>query len=98
MASTTDFEEWLENNEPDGHEQAMALYYAARGQPGGEYLYEVSENDGKRFIKGPDGTTLVLASPKAIAAFQRRIDDYKDDPEMDWGSWYGYKVAMAKED
>ncbi len=97
MSSMTNFEEWLApGNEPDDYEDAYALNEATNLQSYG--AYEGTGDDKRMFIKGPTGDTLALVSSKAIDAFRRHIETFKDDPEMDWESWYGFKCAMAKDD
>ena len=97
MNSTTNFEEWLgSGNDPDDHESAYALYNAANGQSMG--YYDVDGDEDRLFIKGPAGDTLTLVSPKAIAAFRKHLDKYKNDPNMDWEIWYQFHRAMAKVD
>lgn len=97
MTSTTDFNEWLENgNEPETPDECYALWQASQGESFG--TYDVTDNSkGHRFIKGPEGT-LALVSPKAIAAFQSRVDDYMPDKELGWEGGAAFLHAMSKDD
>jgi len=93
--STTSFDDWMGNNKPDGHEDIYALYNAvAMGETFG--TYDVVTDGDKTFIKGPV-STLVLVSEKARNAFLKEVEGLKDDPEMDMESWYGFKVAISKD-
>lgn len=95
--TTTDFEEWLANNEPEGIEEAYCLWDAAyNGESSG--IYECANNQGKRFIKGPSDDALMLASPKAIAAFVERIKEYNPDPDLGWDGALAFRRGMQKDD
>lgn len=96
MTDTSDFRAWLEENQPEGHEEIFCLYKAVESQES-HGLWDVSVKDDKTFIKGPSGT-LQLLSDKARIAFLKAVEALKDDKEMDMDSWYGFKVAMAKDD
>lgn len=97
MASTTDFEAWLESgNEPDGHEEVFSLWQAANGESSG--IYEVTGDENKLFIKGPGEESLALVSHKAIQAFRRHIQKYKEDDDLDWEGSYEFRRAMEKDD
>ena len=52
MTTTTNFEIWLEENEPEGHEEIYALYQTVvtRDDWG---AYAVTNVGGKTFVKGP---------------------------------------------
>lgn len=93
MTNTTDFDVWLEENDPDGHEEIYALYQAAdeRESYG---LWEVKTQGDKTFIVGSAGT-LQLLSEMARQKFVQRVNALKSDPEMDMESWYGFERAMA---
>ena len=97
MPRTTDFQRFLnDGNEPRNYEEAYGLHLAASGQ-GGRH-YEITESrDGKRFIKGAGGLTLALVSEGAIADFATCVDQFKDDHEMDWETWYARKCAEAQD-
>lgn len=97
MATITDFNKWLNEVDPDNHEEIYALYRAVIDidQNG---MYECSVNNGKYFVKG-DHTinTLTLASEKAYSAFLKEINA-RFELEGDIEGWYGFKRAMAKDD
>ncbi|NIA11948.1 MAG: hypothetical protein GWP10_20055 [Nitrospiraceae bacterium] len=97
MATITKFDVWLDEADPDDHEEVYALYRAVSDvdQFG---MYKCSVNNGKYFVKG-DHTedTLMLASEKAREAFFKAMKT-RFGIEGDIESWYGYKRAMAKDD
>ncbi|MBX3640261.1 MAG: hypothetical protein KF888_07080 [Nitrosomonas sp.] len=97
MATITDFEAWLDQADPDDHEEVYALYRAVSDvdELG---MYKCTINNGKYFVKG-DHTedTLMLASEKAHSAFLQAINS-RFEIEGDIEGWYGYKRAMAKDD
>ena len=93
MTTITDFEVWLEENEPEGHEEIYALYQAvvSRNDWG---FYNVTNDGDKTFVKG-SLSTLLLASGKARKAFLSRVDALRDDRELDMESWYHFRRNMA---
>lgn len=94
--TTSGFEEWFGDNEPDDFEDIYALYNAASSRETFG-TYEVKTSGEKTFITGPI-STLALLSEKARTAFLAKIEDLKDDPDMDMESWYGFKRAISKDD
>ncbi|HEY1136472.1 MAG TPA: hypothetical protein VGE64_03185 [Xanthomonadaceae bacterium] len=100
MATITDFEAWLEQADPEGHEEVYALYQAVYGaEDYGFYECKVSADGTKWFIKsGHVEDTLMLASEKARSAFLSLIENKYTEGDMDIESWYGYRRAMAKDD
>ncbi|WP_201834925.1 hypothetical protein [Microvirga zambiensis] len=97
MTSTTDFELWLElGNEPETHDESYSLYRASHGESFAAYT--VTDDGGKRFVKGPSGDTLALVSEQAIQAFQKHIERFNPDPDLGWEGMIAYRSAMAKED
>lgn len=93
MTDTPDFNVWLDENEPDGHEEIYALYQSVdeRESVG---VWDVKIQGDKTFITGPFGT-LQLLSEKARLAFLRKVESLKSDPDMDMESWYGFERNMA---
>ncbi|OBS91862.1 hypothetical protein A9257_16205 [Vibrio cyclitrophicus] len=98
--ATTDFESWLSNAEPEGHEEVYALYRAVSDidETG---MFTCSENNGRFFLKASHvEETLLLASEKARKAFIATINssfgisDFGGDIE----GWYAYRRAMSKDD
>jgi len=96
MNTTTDFEEWWQDNEPDTHEEIYELYNCVQSSDGGG-TYEINSDDEKTFVSG-HVSRLALVSEKARLAFLRYIDRNKGDEELDIDSWYGLQVALAKDD
>lgn len=98
MATITDFEAWLDQADPEGHEEVYALYYCVDNEEDFA-LFECGENNDRLFIKaGHAEDTLMLASPAAKAAFLELITSKYVNDGMDMESWYGYRRAMAKDD
>ncbi len=97
MATITDFEAWLNEADPDSHEEIYALYRAV-SDIDQNAMYECSINNGKYFIKG-DHTenTLILASEKAYYAFLQTMN-VRFGFEGNIEGWDGSNRAMAKED
>lgn len=97
MAIITDFNEWLDEADPDSHEEIYALFRAVEdiNQNG---MYKCWINNKKYFVKGDHTTnTLILASEKAYYAFLKEINA-RFELEGDIEGWYGFKRAMAKDD
>lgn len=93
MQDTTDFEVWIEDNEPDGYEEIYTLYRSvAEREDNG--IWAVTTNGDKTFVTGPT-STLQLLSEKARRTFLNAVEALKSDPEMDMESWYGYERNMA---
>jgi len=95
--NTTDFDEWLGEAAPEGHEEVYSLYKTvSTGEGWGSY--STTTRGQQRFVIGPGGQVLVLASAKAVKAFLAKIEDeYKDDKELDMESWYGLQRTMASD-
>jgi hypothetical protein len=93
MTTTTDFEIWLEENEPEGHAEIYALYQTVvtRNAWG---AYVVTNVGDKTFVKGPS-STLLLANEKARKAFLSKVDALRDDRELDMEGWYHFRRNMA---
>ena len=99
----TDFIEWLDSgNEPDGYENAYALYRATQGESMGDYEATKNDDKGHVYIKGPEGQSLALVSEKAKNAFigvlRRRYMDGDGPEAMDPEGWYYFMHSMSKED
>lgn len=99
MATTTDFQEWLDNLDETHIEEINNLYQSITGvtQMGG---FSCTQNNNKQiFIKtDQNDTTLMLASGKAIKAFLDKLDsEYGGD--FGWvGGHYEFVRAMNKDD
>lgn len=98
MATTTDFQEWLDNLDETNIEEIYCLYESIVGvtQMGG---FNCSQNNGRLFIKtDQNDSTLMLASGKAVKAFLDKLDsEYGGD--FGWvGGHYEFVRAMEKDD
>ena len=98
MATTTDFQEWLDNLDETNIEEIYCLYDSIVGvtQMGG---FSCSQKDARLFIKtDQNDSTLMLASGKAVKAFLDKLDnEYGGD--FGWvGGHYEFVRAMAKDD
>lgn len=98
MATTTDFQEWLDNLDETSIEEIYCLYKSIVGvtQMGG---FNCSQNNGRLFIKtDQNDSTLMLASGKAVKAFLDKLDsEYGGD--FGWvGGYYEFVRAMEKDD
>jgi len=98
MATTTEFEEWLENIEDDDIEIINNLYESV------EFVTQMgeftcTENNGKLFIQTDDNElTLMLASDKAVKTFLKKLDDdYGGDFHSVVSEWEFYR-SMRKDD
>jgi hypothetical protein len=100
MGTITDFEAWLDQADPEGHEEVYALYQAVYGaEDCGFYECKASVNGTEWFLRaGHVEDTLMLASGKARSAFLSLIERRYTDGDMDIESWYGYKRAMARDE
>jgi len=75
MATTTDFQEWLDNLDDNDIEDIYCLYESIVGvtEIGG---FKCSQKNGMLFIQTVDNDqTLMLASGKAIKAFLDKLDN-----------------------
>ena len=93
MSTTTSFDVWLEENEPEGHEEIYALYQAVERRDDWG-LYNVTNDGDRTFVKGPT-STLLLASDKARKAFLTKVNALKDDKELNMESWYHFRHNLA---
>lgn len=96
MATTTDFEEWIEAVDPDDYEEIYALYNVVKDEEG-EMGFSCSRKGEQLFItysqyKGPN-ETLLISSEKAKEYFLKWYEK-KFCKEMDIESWYGMERAM----
>lgn len=98
MATTTDFQEWLDGISDLSVEEAYFLYESIVGvtQMGG---FTCKQQNGMYFVKSADTEhTLMLASGKAVKAFLDKLDnDFGGD--FNWlGGHYEFIRAMSKDD
>lgn len=98
MATTTDFQEWLDNLFDKDIEDIYWLYESIVGvtEMGS---FKCSQKNGMLFIQsGDNDQTLMLASGKAVKAFLDKLDnDYGGG--FGWvGGQYEFVRAMRKDD
>lgn len=98
MATTTDFQEWLDNLDDTDIEDIYNLYesIAHKTQMGS---FKCSENNGRLFVtNGDNNQTLMLASDLAANTFLKKLDkDYGGD--FGWvGGHYEFVRSMRKDD
>lgn len=96
MSTTTNFEEWLEDNDPDGYEDVFAVYKAAHDRCDWGH-WTVTTKGVKTFIKGPAGT-LSLLSEKARIAFMATVARSVGESVATMEGWYYFQYAMTKPD
>lgn len=97
MTATTDFNDWLDTNEPANNEEAYALNYAIQHKETCG-IYDVEMKGEQMFIRvGGNDEWLRLASNNAISSFQKRVDGYCPDPDMGWEGSEAFRNAMAKD-
>jgi predicted RNA methylase len=93
--TTTDFENWIENNVEDIEDAFCLRQCVLNNEPYGSY--EISSRDGKKFIKAFD-ETLMIASVKAEETFLNILEDRFADEGLDIDSTYEFKRQMEKDD
>lgn len=98
MATTTDFQEWLDNLDDNDIEDIFCLYESIVGvtEIGG---FKCTPKNGMLFIQsGDNDQTLMLASGKAVKAFLDKLDNVYGG-EFGWvGGHYDFIRAMRKGD
>lgn len=100
MATITEFEEWLEQADPDDHEEVYALFRALTDtETFGPYECILGPSKTMWFVKaaGADDT-LLLASEKARTAFISLVEQRFGDGELDMESWYHFHRNLSKDD
>lgn len=96
MTTTTNFEEWLEDNRPNGDVEIFEIYKAAHDRQ--DFCeWRVTTTGEKTFIKGP-ASTLQLFSEKARIAFLVTIAKSVGQSMATMEGWYYSQRAMAKPD
>ena len=94
--AVTDWNAWLEANEPHGPNELLAPHDAV--VYGGDLGCYVGTHDskGRVFIKGWTGQQVALVSEKAIRTFLRVIEEgYASG--MDIEAFHGLEVAIARD-
>ena len=91
--STTDFESWLDQIEPDGTEEIYALYETVSNED--SYgIFEVSKNGNQLIIKSGCGSDILIASKKAKLLFLEIIRERYMSNTDDAECWYGFQRNM----
>lgn len=100
MATITDFEAFLDQAEPDDHEEVYALYKAVEDCCDMTFYECERAPNGQWIVSSPVASDkLRLASQDAKDAFLRLVHErYVNDEGQDIEGWYGYQRAMAKDD
>ena len=94
MATTTDFNKWLEAADPDDFEIIYALYQAVEERETND-PWQISLKGEKTFMTcGFAQDTLMLASEKARNSFLSLILNKYCGDFGDIESWYGYERNM----
>ena len=100
MSTTTDFQEWLGNVEPEDYEEVYSLYRAVKDATSfGIFDVKPARGGGERWIVTASCTdqSLLIASSDARAAFlQHLTKTHCGDLEME--GWYSYNRGMSKDD
>lgn len=92
--STTDFESWLDQADPESAEQAYALYEAVSSEEG-DGIWNVVENNGRLIVScGHVDEKLIIASEQAKAVFLNMLREKHMDDTDDVESWYGFQRNM----
>lgn len=95
MATTTEFESWIDNNVEDIND-AYCLKQAIENRENWG-SYDVSVNGDKIFVKAFD-ETLMLASVKAQETFLSMLEQQFADEGLDIESTYDFYRQMEKDD
>lgn len=98
MATTTDFQEWLDNLDDNDIENIYFLYESVVGETemGG---FKCTNNHGKVFIKnGDNDQTLMLVSGKAVKAFLDKLNREYGGDFGSVGGHYEFVRSMRKDD
>lgn len=103
MAKTTNYEEWLENVQPQGAEEVFDLYSSVGNFEGSGRFYTTKNvtNDGYEYIVRADGVEddLFLDSDEAKFAFLSHLKtNYTDAGENDIDAWYELKKELGRTD
>ncbi len=94
MATTTNFEEWLAQVDPNKHE-VRAVYYTVTGEES-QAPFELSKSTDKLFVKYPDADTLMITARAKNVFVDILQKKYCDG--MDVESWYGLECALEREE
>ena len=100
MATITDFEAWLDQADPEGHEEVYSLYRAVvdTTQMGPFQCKPAKGGNGLIVYADHIDDTLLLASDKAKSAFLNEIEKRYVNNDMNIEGWYEFNRSMAKND
>lgn len=94
MASTTNFDEWLDNVDPSYYTDTYALHEAVDGETEFAGFNAVRAANGSLIVTDPTNVqTLVLISETAKQAFLNLICARYVEGGMDIGAWYAMNQA-----
>uniref|UniRef100_B0SXQ1 Uncharacterized protein n=1 Tax=Caulobacter sp. (strain K31) TaxID=366602 RepID=B0SXQ1_CAUSK len=98
MPSTTDFQEFLDSEAPDGAQERADLAACASGPDDiGRYSSVIAPN-GALIVSGGGETTLALTSPKAKAAFLAILEGEVSEPGATLEGDAEFERSMQKDD
>ena len=100
MTTITDFASWLDQADPEGHEEVYSLYRAVqdRDEWGPFNAKPARGGDGVIVYADHIDDTLLLASEKAFEAFSKEIERRYVDSDLNIEGWYEFRRSMAKHD
>lgn len=91
--TVTDFEEWICQVDPDGHEEVYALYNVVKnGESDGFFHVDFTLRNTHMFI-WLEHTDKLMLTAKAREYFPEWLTQ-KYCGEFDMESWYGYQCAV----
>src|SRR5258708_3132320 len=95
--AATNFDEFLDANEPGSPGDVLALYDAVVTSGDWGSYASTHDGEGRVFVKGWTGTQLALVSERAISAFLRRVSErYALGMEIE--TWAEFEFAISKDD
>ena len=98
MASTTNFDDWLDEVDPSHYADAFALHQAVSSVSSFAAFDAKRANNGSIIVSAPNSTDLVLVSDEARTAFLKLIHVRFVEAGMDIGAWYAMNQANEKDD
>lgn len=98
MASTTDFQEWLDGTDLSDYNDVYSLYYSVYNvESFGSYTTVKTANNGYVVTSCDIDMSLFLATEKAREAFLKKVeDDYCKGMGIE--GYYAFYHAMEKDD
>jgi hypothetical protein len=98
MASTTTFDDWLDEVDPSHYADAYALHEAVDRETSFAQFDVKRAANGALIVSAPGATSLVLISDSAKEAFLRLICGRYVEGGMDIGAWYGMNRGLDSDD